>query len=182
MKHLIALVFLATSIPSIAGEITFKGASWDSLAIPLRITPFYIQIDHPASVTSVSIEMEMFIDRKLKKTISSGGLTRTDKAVPLKVNAAIYFMPPRNGEVESSLVIDWGGSSGVSRTKISESEFPISKGVASGAITEEIKIPGRTPIFRIMVGDGGFTFPADPLETPQGNPGSTVFIGYLKTK
>jgi hypothetical protein len=182
MKHLIPLLFFTTSLSLIAGESSFKGAAWDSLAIPLKITPFYVQIDHTASVKSVTIEMDMFINGEFKRTISSGGLTRADKAAPLKLNAAIYFMPPKNGEVESSLVIDWSGSSGTSRNTISESDLPISKGVASGPITEEIKIPGRTPLFRIMVGDKGFTFPADPLETSKENPGSTVLIGYLKVE
>lgn len=182
MKPLLATLLFATAVPLMAGESTFKGPSWDNLAIPLKITPFYIQIDHPTPVTSIEIEMDMFINGEFKRTISTGGLTRTTKPSPLNVNAAIYFMPPDSGEIEFNAMVSWNDSSGFSRLQIKESELPITKGVGSGAITEKIKIPGRTPIFRIIVGDKGFTFPEDPFDTPKENPETTVLIGYLKAE
>jgi hypothetical protein len=109
MKTIIAALTLALSSSLPAQEILFKSAQWDNLAIPLQITPFYLQIKSPTLVTAVSLEMDMYIKGEFTRTIASGGLRWDAKPAPMNVNSAIYFKPivpvqrecPRDGFVLS---------------------------------------------------------------------------------
>jgi hypothetical protein len=86
------------------------------------------------------------------------------------------------GKLEGTVVIEWNGSRGTSKFEASEEELPIAKGSGSGSIEQSIKTAGRVPVFRIVAGEGGVTFPSDPIETAKSNPNSTVIIGYIKTE
>ncbi len=179
-QRLSSTLALTSSLP--AQEISFKGAHWDNLAIPLQITPFYLQIKSPTPVKAVSLEMDMYIKGVFTRTIASGGLRWDEKPAPMNVNSAIYFKPIDGGNIEGTVVIEWNGSSGTSKFEVSEKELPISKGTGSGSIEQKLQSAGRVPVFRIVAGEGGVTFPADPSDTAKSNPNSTVIIGYIKTE
>jgi hypothetical protein len=182
MKTIIAALTLALSSSLPAQEILFKSAQWDNLAIPLQITPFYLQIKSPTLVTAVSLEMDMYIKGEFTRTIASGGFRWDAKPAPMNVNSAIYFKPIDGGKLEGTVVIEWNGSRVTSKFEASEEELPIAKGSGSGSIEQSIKTAGRVPVFRIVAGEGGVTFPSDPIETAKSNPNSTVIIGYIKTE
>jgi hypothetical protein len=182
MKTLIATLTLVLTSSLFAQEVSFRSAEWDNLAIPLQITPFYLQIESSSQVTEVLLEMDMYIKGEFIRTISSGGLQWKEKPAPLKVNSAIYFKQTDGEKLEGTVVIEWNGSKGISKFEVSENELPIRKGSGSEIIEGQIQSPARTPIFRIIAGEGGVTFPADPTDTAKSNPNSTVLIGYIKTE
>lgn len=184
MKTLLVLLSLLAPLALFAKEeIEFKGAEWDSLALPLKIVPFYVEIENASPVTGVEIEMEVYVKGELKRTISTGKLSSTDKPAPASVKAAIYFRPTEGGKVDGMTVLTWRGMRIASPFTATEEEIPMRGGQGSGAFSRKIAAPGRTPIFKAMFGGrGGIVGADDPQEVIRRNPESTVIIGYLKTE
>ncbi len=168
--------------PLPASEPALRTASWDSLAIPLEIAPLYLQISSEALAKSVSIELDLYVKGEFKRTISSGGLSWTDKTVPLAINAAIYLMPSEEGESKMVMVLEWDGARGVSRASFPQADFPFAMGMASGETGEPIHVPGRIPVFRAIAGGQGYRLPKHAMDTPKENPEASVLIGYLKVE
>lgn len=184
MKALLALLSLLAPLTVLAErEIQVKGAEWDSLAIPLKIMPIYVEIENATLVRSVQIEMDVYVKGELKRTISLGKLGNERDPAPASVKAAIYFPPAEGGKVDGTVVMTWHGMRMVAPFTATEEEMPVRGGQASGAFSAKLAVPGRSPIFQAMFGGkGGFVGADDPQEVIRLNPESTVLIGYLKTE
>lgn len=184
MKALLALLSLLAPLTLLAKEeIQVKGAEWDSLAIPLKIMPIYVEIENATPVRSVQIEMDVYVKGELKRTISLGKLGNESDPAPASVKAAIYFPPAEGGKVDGTVVMTWHGMRMVAPFTATEAEMPVRGGQASGAFSAKLTVPGRSPIFKAMFGGrGGFVGADDPQEVIRLNPESTVIIGYLKTE
>jgi hypothetical protein len=184
MKALLALLSLLAPLTLLAKEeIQVKGAEWDSLAIPLKIMPIYVEIENATPVRSVEIEMEVYVKGELKRTIAPGKLGKERDLPTASVKAAIYFRPAEGGKVDGTVVMTWHGMRMVAPFTSTEEEMPVGGGQASGAFSTKLAVPGRSPIFKAMFGGrGGFVGADDPQEVIRLNPQSTVIIGYLKTE
>jgi hypothetical protein len=182
MKALIAALSVLLPAIVVADEVRFRSAEWDSLAVPLKITPFYVEVESPKAAKSVSIEMDVFVKGSFTRTISAAGLSRAEEPRPLALKAAIYFMPPQGGKIDGTVLLEWSGSRSVGKFEATEQELPLLKGMGSAEASSAINTPGRTPLFVIVAGGDGVTMAADPLDAPKRNPTSTVLIGYLKTE
>lgn len=184
MKSLLVLLSLLAPLALFAKEeIEFKGAEWDSLALPLKIVPFYVEIENASPVTGVEIEMDVYVKGELKRTISTGKLSSTDKPAPASVKAAFYFRPMEGGKIDGTTVLTWRGMFITAPFTATEEEIPMHGGKGSGAFSRKLVVPGRSPIFKAMFGGrGGFSGSDNPQEVVRGNPESTIIIGYLKTE
>ncbi|OJV15380.1 MAG: hypothetical protein BGO12_21795 [Verrucomicrobia bacterium 61-8] len=164
-------------------EIQVKGAAWDSLAIPLKVVPIYLDIENATPVRSVEIEMEVYVKGELKRTIILGKLGQEKDLPSASVQAAIYFRPAEGGKVDGTVVMTWHGMRMVAPFTSTEEEIPMHGAQGMGAFSGKLAVPGRSPIFKAMFGGrGGLTGADDPQEVIRLNPESTVIIGYLKTE
>lgn len=189
MKVLLVLLGLLAPLTLIAREeIQITGAAWDSLAIPLKIVPIYVDIENATPVRSMQIEMEVYGKGELKRTITTGGLSSGGEKdggqpAPASLKAAIYFRPADGGKIDGTTVITWGGMVISAPFTATEEEIPITGGSGRGAFSAKLAVPGRSPIFyAICGGKGSFVGSPDPQELVRRNPESTVIIGYLKTE
>ncbi len=189
MKALLALLILLSPLTLLAKEeVRITQEAWDSLAIPLRIVPIYVEIENATPVRSVQIEMEVYVKGVLKRTITTGGLSsgggsEDGQPGPASLKAAIYFRPTDGGKVDGMTVVTWHGMVMSAPFTAKEEEIPMHGGQGSGAFSGKLAVPGRSPIFKAMFGGrGGFTGSDDPQEVIRLNPESTVIIGYLKTE
>lgn len=165
-------------------EVTFKGAEWDSLAIPLKIQPFYVNIDSPTVANGVLVEMDIYSKGTLDQTLHLSNFSRgQDEKFPLDMNMAIHFMPSEEDVLEGSFVLQWGGARGTNTFSTTVSEMDSRSGWGWGTFPTRIKPGERTPIFGIViVQDGNMSFSHEPHKIPDLNPNSTVLIGYIKTE
>lgn len=189
MKVLLALLGLLAPLTLVAREeVQITGAAWDSLAIPLRIVPIYVDVENATPVRSVQIEMEVYGKGELKRTITTGGLSSGSEKdggqpAPASLKAAIYFRPGEGGNVDGMTVVTWHGMYISAPFTAKQEEIPFTGGSGSGAFSAKLAVPGRSPIFKaIFGGSGGFVGSDDPQEVVRLNPESTVIIGYLKTE
>ena len=186
--HILAFSFVLASTCVASEPIKFTGASWDNLAIPLGITPFYLNIDSPIKVKSVAIEMDLYIKGKFVRTISSGGMSTLNGRKPLKANCAIYFDSSKDEKnVKGTMVAQWEGlMDSTGWFDIPSSEFPIKKGNGSSALISKLESVGRFPVFCIAVDTSGpgenksYTSFEKADDIVKNNPRSSIIIGYLK--
>jgi len=184
MKIILALLSVLAPLTLLAkDEIRIHGETWDSLTIPLKIVPIYLEIEDAAPARSAQIEMEVYVKGKLKRTISTGAMNKDEQEKSSSVKAAIYFRPVEGGKVDGTMVLAWRGMRVASPFTSTEEEIPMHGGQASGAFSGKLVVPGRSPIFyAVFGGKGGFAGAGDPQEVVRLNPESTVIIGYLKTE
>lgn len=182
MKTLFIAIVLALTSSLTAQDITFKGADWDSPAIPLKLNPFYLTIESDLMVKSVGIEIDMYVKGKLTQTLATVKMSKGgDKTIPLgPLKCALYF-PSGEGDLinATAVLLMADGSRGISEFKIPAAQFLIGKGVAHGALGTKVTTTGRIPVFYMAVGGGNFRSGNDPDEVIGNNPDSTVLIGHL---
>jgi len=184
--HLIIATILACAASSLsAQEIKLTTAEWDSLAFPLRMSPFYLTVNSSEKATSVALEMDLYVKGKFSRTIRPLAVDRAglkDVAAPLDLKCAITFAPSENDTSEATVVLRWTGTGAGTRFTISDEEFPIGSSQAGIAASSKIVAPGRIPVFAITAGGHGVKSVTNIEEMPKENPGASVLVGYLKVE
>lgn len=178
--HLIILSLLIASA-SFAQEIKFTNAPWDSLAIPLDISAYYLTVDSSTKGGSVALELDLYIKGRFIRTLSAGRLP-VGETKPLKANFALYLDPKNKEKIQVTCVVDSEARRETKKLYLLPSEFPMAEGTASAGNSTKIAASGRTPVFILSAGGDSFTFTEVAEDAPKTNPNASVIIAYLKTR
>lgn len=179
---MVATLGLVMAGRSAAQEVKFTMAAWDSPLVPLGITPYYLRVNSPTKARVVEVGMDLYLKGAYVRTISFGKATAL-KPQPLKVNCAVYLNPGEDGTVAGTSVMDWGGSRITQKFTLTAEEFPMKEGLTQ-AFEGATKMPfaGRTALFVLLAGPGGFGLPASIVEAPAANPKLSALMGCLRSE
>jgi hypothetical protein len=180
MKMRLIILSLLIGSACLAQEIKCTPTPWDSLAIPLDISAYYLTVDSSTKVESVALEFDLYIKGQFIRTLSAGGIGH--KASPLKANCAIYLDPKDKEKIQLTFVVDLQDARGLGKLDLLPSEFPMKKGSAWAECSKKIAASGRTPVFTLIAGSSSSVSPTIAEDTPKENPNASVIIAYLKTK
>jgi hypothetical protein len=182
--HLIILSLLIASA-CFAQEIKFTNAPWDSLAIPLDISAYYLTVDSSTKGGSVALELDLYIKGRFIRTLSAGRLP-VGETKPVKANFALYLYPNNpvliKDKIQFICVADSEARRETKKLYLLPSEFPMAEGTASAGNSTKISASGRTPVFILSAGGDSFTFTEVAEDAPKANPNASVIIAYLKTR
>jgi len=180
----IRLIILSLLIGSgcLAQEIKFTTTPWDSLAIPLDISAYYLTVESPTKLQSVELELDLYIKGRFIRTLSVGAMSVGEEASSLNANCALYLDQKDKETIQVTYVVDLPGGRSSGKLNLLPSEFPMKKGTACSGNSTKIAPSGRTPVFTLLAGSSSSSFSTVAEDAPKANPNASVIIAYLKTK
>jgi hypothetical protein len=180
---ILSLLISSTCLAQETQEIKFTTTPWDSLAIPLDISAYYLTVDSSTKGGSVALELDLYIKGRFIRTMSPVGSMSVGDTKPLKANFALYLDRKNKEKIQLICVVDLPDQRMESKKiDLLPWEFPINECRAALGCNTKIAASGRTPVFILHAGGYSFKVATVPEDAPKQNPDGSIIIAYLKTQ
>jgi len=184
---LCTLLAALLAAPLSAREFSVRGNEWDSISQVLNIGTYLFTLRDEAKSRTLELEIEVYEDGKLTKTLSSGPVAN-QKANSVDLNSGIFFLPAEGGTVRGVITFEAKGGSSKSSFTFPARLIPVGGMTCSSALLhpeDAISVPGKTPLYAIV-----HTPPKQSScsvgntwqEALKANPGATVLVFFLKAE